>query len=317
MPSKNSDMAKPETDEKEVIQVPPRPSKASLAFASSCFPCLPLLPVSAIVRNMRASLNRGMIDADAAAIQQLPHIPAELLGKMAAMIVDGKDLLNFGLACKRFVGAMKYALGKRINGITIYPRFANMKAWLEAVKDPHVANLVHSITLLAEGLKEHEYGYAWAWEDLQIWAEINPTDMDFEIMRTIDAAHAQDVDENGAFIISGTYQKMLTTLLERLPHLTKVTIRKLAPGEQIPGWSGAKLFKKLSFFHARLDTRQIYYGDWQYDTLHRRVTQYQDEFGELVSEPHTGPQASFVDDLLAAVLTSGTNAKVSFMPIPK
>ncbi|KAJ4985084.1 hypothetical protein SVAN01_09455 [Stagonosporopsis vannaccii] len=231
------------------------------------------------------------------------------------MIVDGEDLLNFGLACKAFTPAMRYALGKHINDMTVYPRFARMKALLEAVEDPKVAHFVRTITLLAEGLKVHEYGYAWAWEDLQILAELNPTDKDFSIMRTIDAAHAQALNEDGNFIISGMYRKMLTTLLERLPNLTEVTIRKLAPGEQIPGWSGAKLFQELSFYRVGLDTRKMFYGDWQYDTLHHRITQYVDEYGEMISEPHAGPQASFDDDFKAALTASATKAKVNFGPV--
>lgn len=190
-----------------------------------------------------------------------------------------------------------------------------MKALLAAVEDPEVVRYVRSITLLAEALKEHEYGYSWAWEDLQIWADLCPTNMDYKIMRSIDDAHAQDVEENGDFIISGEYRTMLTTLLQRLPNLATLKIRKLAPGEQVPGWSGVKLFKELSFYRDGLDTRQIFYGDWQYDTLHKRITQYRDEFGDLISEPQAGPQASFIDDLRAAVSVSETKAKVSFLPV--
>jgi hypothetical protein len=51
------------------------------------------------------------------------------------------------------------------------------------------------------------------------------------------------------------------------------------------------LFKQLSFYHDKLDTRNIFYGDWQYDTVHGRVTLYQDEFGD-----DAGHQSSFIDD---------------------
>lgn len=192
-----------------------------------------------------------------------------------------------------------------------------MKTLLVAVQDAEVAKYVCNITLLAEGLKEHEYGYVWAWEDLEIWAELNYTEKDVEIINNINAAHADDVVVNGDFILSGQYRTMLITLLQRLPNLATITVRKLAPGEQIPGWSGVKLFKELSFYRDGLDVRQIFYGDWQYDTMHRRVTHYKDEFGDLISEPNAGPQASFVDDLKAAVSASGTKAKVAFLAVAK
>lgn len=190
-----------------------------------------------------------------------------------------------------------------------------MKAFLTAVQEEKVGNHVRNITLLAEGLKEHEYGYIWAWEDLQIWADLQFHAGDVKIINDINAAHADDVMANGDFIISGEYRMMLTTLLQRLPNLKTITCRKLAAGEQIPGWPGVGLFEKLSFYHNRLDTRQIFYGDWTYDTIHRRITQYRDEFGDLISEPNHGPQASFVDDLKASTTKSKTQAKVVFLPV--
>lgn len=56
------------------------------------------------------------------------------------------------------------------------------------------------------------------------------------------------------------------------------------------------MFKQLSFHHDKLDTRNIFYGDWQYDTLHGRANQYQGEFGDVITEPNAGPQPSFIDD---------------------
>lgn len=192
-----------------------------------------------------------------------------------------------------------------------------MKAFLAAIEDTKVGAHVQSITLLAEGLKEHEYGYEWAWEDLQIWGGLEFRKKDVEIMNEINASHAEDVITNGDLIIAGEYRDMLTTLLQRLPNLKTITCRKLDAGEQIPGWSGADRFKELSFFHDNLDTRQIFYGDWMYDIVHRRITHYRDEFGDLINEPNAGPQASFVDDLKASISQSGTKAKVVFMPVAK
>jgi hypothetical protein len=75
--------------------------------------------------------------------------------------------------------------------------------------------------------------------------------------------------------------------------------------EHIPGWSDTEKIKQLSFYRPGLDTKEVYYGDWQYDTVHHRVTTYTDEYGEDVVEPGAGPQASFIDDLNAALTTSG------------
>lgn len=201
--------------------------------------------------------------------------------------------------------------------VIIYPRLANVKAFLLAVQHKTVATHVQNVTLLAEGLKEHEYGYAWAWEDLQIWGDLKLRNKDIEIMNEINASHADDVITNGDFIITGEYRILLSTLLQSLPNLKTITCRKLDAGEQIPGWAGAKRFKELSFYRDGLDTRQIFYGDWMYDEVHRRITHYRDEFGDLLNEPNAGPQASFVDDLKASISKSRTKAKVVFMPVAK
>jgi hypothetical protein len=237
------------------------------------------------------------------------------VGEIGAVIVNPKDFCNFRLANKRFGEATKYVQGKRIANTTVYPRYANVKALFAAIKDSEVAKYVRNITLLAECLKEHEFGYIWAWEDLQIWGDLQYTKKDVRLINAINMAHADDVIKNSDFIISGEYRTMLTTLLQALPNLNTITVRKLAPGEQIPGWRGVELLKELSFYHDRLDTRMILYSDWQYDTKHRRITHYKDEFGDLISEPDAGPQASFVDDLKAAVNASGTKARVNFMPV--
>lgn len=189
-----------------------------------------------------------------------------------------------------------------------------MESLLESFGDEEVAKYVRNVTVLAEGLKEHEYGYQWAWEDLQIWADLKFTDDDLDTINKINISHADDVAMNSNFITAGRYRSTLTALFQCLPNLSTITVRKLEPGEHIPGWSGAELFKKLSFYNDRLDTAQIFYGDWQYDTTHLRVTQYMDEFCDLISEPDAGPQASFVDDLKAAMSTSGSEAKVCWAP---
>jgi hypothetical protein len=53
-------------------------------------------------------------------------------------------------------------------------------------------------------------------------------------------------------------------------------------------------FQQLSIWKPDLNFRALFYGDWQYDLVHLRVTQYKDEFGDIMSEPGAGPQASFM-----------------------
>lgn len=75
--------------------------------------------------------------------------------------------------------------------------------------------------------------------------------------------------------------------------------------EHVPGWTNVSRFKLLSFYRSGLNIKSIYYGDWQYDTVHLRVTHYTDEFGDSIIEDNAGPQASFADDVRAAIASTG------------
>jgi hypothetical protein len=82
--------------------------------------------------------------------------------------------------------------------------------------------------------------------------------------------------------------------------------------EQIPGWAGATMFKDLSFFRPGMNTKFIHYGDWQYDTHYHRETVHKDEFGDTYTEPFAGPQASFKEDMLAAVNSTGRKIRINY-----
>lgn len=222
------------------------------------------------------------------------------------------DFHNFADSHIRFYHGTRWAFAKWVRNMTIFPREDQMRHILEAVQDPEVAKFVRKITLLAEGMREHEYGYVWAWEDLQIWMDLEYNPNDIRVINRINADHANARDNQSAFIYSGQYRELLSAIIKACPNLDRINVRKLAPGEQIPGWGAKNLFKQLSFFHDELDTRHIFYGDWQYDTLLGRVTQYRDEFGDFITEAGAGPQASFIDDFKAAKLDSGCKAKVVF-----
>jgi hypothetical protein len=63
-------------------------------------------------------------------------------------------------------------------------------------------------------------------------------------------------------------------------------------------------FKMLSFYRPGLNLKNIFYGDWQYDTVHLRVTKLVDDFTDAVEEPCAGPQAGFKEDFAAAIASS-------------
>lgn len=243
----------------------------------------------------------------------MPYLPCEIIGEIGSHIELPQDFVNFRLGCERIQKVTEYAMAKRIEDSTIYPRLDSMLPLMTVLENPDIARSVHEITLLAESLTEHEYGYLWTWEDLQIWNEFEFTENDITLVGRINSLHRYSSHQDSAFIMSGDYRNLLTEMLELLPNLTTIKVRKLNPGEHIPGWGGDRLCKQLSFHHDTLDTRKIFYDDWQYDTVHGRVTQYRDEYGEIICEPSTGPQATFIDDLRAAMYDSDTDAKVKFL----
>jgi len=66
----------------------------------------------------------------------------------------------------------------------------------------------------------------------------------------------------------------------------------------------------MSSYHPWTPVNEIYYGDWKYDEVHKRVTMWIDEYGEEMEEDDAGPQAGFEEDLFAAMALSGTQAQV-------
>lgn len=97
-------------------------------------------------------------------------------------------------------------------------------------------------------------------------------------------------------------------MLSRLPNLKTIKIRKLRAGEHVPDVDGMDALPDLSFYRPKLPVNDIFYGDWQYDTVHKRVTVYTDEYGEEIVEAGAGPQASFIDDVVAAMGNARTSA---------
>ncbi|CAO2653618.1 Nn.00g030290.m01.CDS01 [Neocucurbitaria sp. VM-36] len=242
---------------------------------------------------------------------RLPYMPNELVNHVALYLDDPEDLFNMRLVNQRFYVAGHEAFSQAIgNCQVIYPRYDCIKKFLSLINLKYVLpSHVRKITLVSEGLREHEYGYGWAWEyyaDVHRW-----TQSDMDIMHYVDDAHANDLALNGTFLLSGRYRSMLTTLFRMLKSLRVIEIRPLRPGEHNPYWDGPEALKGLSFYRERLDINAIYYGDWQYDTVHLRPTVTKDEYtGEEIAEEDAGAQAGFEEDFEAAWEASGTSAEV-------
>ncbi|KAL5113874.1 hypothetical protein ACEQ8H_008254 [Pleosporales sp. CAS-2024a] len=171
------------------------------------------------------------------------------------------------------------------------------------------------IDLVADGVKAHEYGVDWAWEDLLLSSEdmIECTDNDRDILASLNRQHTDYCQINQHFANSGGYRSRLVMILQSSPNVNTVNVRHLQPDEHIKGWANTEKLKELSFYKPGLNTKDIYYGDWKYDTVKLRVTQYKDEFGEDIIEPGSGPQASFLEDLTAAIVACGRQITVNFV----
>lgn len=158
--------------------------------------------------------------------------PDEIIGMIAEQIDGYTDFLSFHDAMQRSYVATMVVFGKRISRMTIYPRADQMLHILEALQNERVSNAVHSISVLAEGLREHEYGYVWGWEDLQIWENLDYSRDDVRIINTINVDHANARDTQSEFIYSGQYRTLLYAILRASHNLKRITVRKLEAGEE-------------------------------------------------------------------------------------
>ncbi|KAF2127805.1 hypothetical protein P153DRAFT_398374 [Dothidotthia symphoricarpi CBS 119687] len=245
-----------------------------------------------------------------------PFLPNEIIGEIGRHVTNAADFGNLRLVNQRFNGALNTAFVKNFgNGRVIYPRYDSFKNFFAFLANVNVtSHYVEHIVLVAEGLKENVYGYDWAWEDLVNFGDIEVNSEDIAYTNAANHAHFNAVMANDPFLHSGGYRSLLGLLLTRLPNLRTIKVRKMTPGEHSPGWKGPYLLKQLSFYTPTLNTNPIYYGDWQYDTVHRRVTVHKDEFGDDIAEPNAGPQASCVNDIEAAITATGHGARVVFLP---
>jgi hypothetical protein len=122
------------------------------------------------------------------------------------------DIISMRMVNKRFFFAVKPLFGKVIvQNRTIFPTFNSVAAFI-ALLDSNPALPVHvrSITLVAEGLKEHEYGPSWAWEILMDRERFYFADGDHDIINYVNYEHTKAVASNTSFLIGGGYRTMLS-----------------------------------------------------------------------------------------------------------
>ena len=141
-------------------------------------------------------------------------MPSEIVNEIGVALEDSKDVANMRLVSKRFHNGVQPAFFKIVaNCQVIYPRYASFRDFLLLINSSHVLpHYVRKIVLVTEGLKEHEYGYEWAWEDLADFENVNFTDNDIDIINAVNEAHSNDIAINGPFLTGGGYRSMLSKL---------------------------------------------------------------------------------------------------------
>ncbi|KAF1835894.1 hypothetical protein BDW02DRAFT_494864 [Decorospora gaudefroyi] len=240
-------------------------------------------------------------------------MPLEMIIEICNQHGDKTEIINMRRTNAAFFRAGEIAYGKAVAcNRTVFPTSASISAF-HALLDywPWLSRHVRDVTLVGEGLRAHPFGSDWGWENVEHEEGVRFTDADYEIIHYANQEHTNEVALQGAFHVSGGYRAMLVGLFKRLPKLETINVRKLKVGEHIPGWNGPAALRDLSFYHPKLNTNDVYYGEWQYDDLHKRVTEYTDEYGELITEDGAGPQVFFIDDVILAMEAAGIPANIN------
>ncbi|KAF2849662.1 hypothetical protein T440DRAFT_499565 [Plenodomus tracheiphilus IPT5] len=264
------------------------------------------------VTKVKDETEESETDAAKANTPSMTDLPAELILDIVELMDSAADVGKMRLINKRFCTIVHEVFLKAlVDDRVVYPRYECFSDFLSLLGDSYSMGVhVRTVTLVSEGLGAPEYGYSWAWEDLENReGELEYTEEDVDIINKANRAHAMALGDTDAFLNRGLYRTNLALLLSRCPNLQTIKVRPLKAGEHVPGWEGPELLKEVSFYKKDLNTNGIYYGDWKYDTVHRRVTVWVDEYGEEMVEDNAGPQASFRDDLVSAIQSSGTLAE--------
>lgn len=145
--------------------------------------------------------------------------------EIAGHLDNARDLGNLRLLNKQYAQATS---GVFLRNLTIYPRFTSVARFLTLLIDsPTLSRCARELTLVMDGMKMPEYGYPWAWEDLQNWENIDFTGQDIRLINAINDDHARDLAATASFTNSGGYRTMLGLIFARCPNLRIVFKRNI------------------------------------------------------------------------------------------
>jgi hypothetical protein len=262
----------------------------------------------------------------------LQSLPDELLGKVASNLSLG-DMGKLRQVNRRLHGATEFEYHCKMadEGFTIYNHYASMNNFLATLAQyPRVPPRVKFLTIVEESFKINQYGTDWAWEVLLGREGARPTPADVTAMNAISTAHANETAINDNFVQKGNYRHTLFAILSECPNLETIHIRTLGvgfymvflnlalltflqPTEHIPGWLSEELWEGLSFHRqGGLPAKEAFYGRWRYDLQAQGVTEFEDEFGDVVAMPGGGDQVTFRDDLVAVVEAANFEGQIFF-----
>jgi hypothetical protein len=242
-------------------------------------------------------------------------MPSEILQYIGSRL-KWNDLLSLRSTAKSIHTTLDYSFVSNVgNHARIEPRYESLMAYVRFLRSRSatVLSLVKRVTIVAQALGAHEYGYQWGWEQLALSLGVNPRFSleDQEVMHEIGMMHTYHYWTDQNFIINGRYRKLLTLILKSLPHLSEIVVGKVKPGEQIRGWGGDEQMKRISFSgHKGFDATFIFYSDWLYDEKHKVINTWRDETGCWTQPKDAGPQATFIVDFDAAMKAAGHDPRI-------
>ncbi|USP75553.1 uncharacterized protein yc1106_02827 [Curvularia clavata] len=253
------------------------------------------------VTSTKVSVTKAKMPVSAHA-KIMPKLPVEIIAEIGSYL-DMRDIKKMRLVCKQFRYATNIIFGKAlVTNRTLYPTYASVSHFLNMLlSDRDWAPLVQTITLVSDAPRVNEHGASWAWDVMEGQHAFNPNTKDRAVKHFLNAEHKMFCRDNDFFITTGGYRTLLTMIFSHLTNLHTVKVRRIRKAEHIPEFKATVALKDLSYYREDMDTRLVFYGDWQYDTLHRRVTTWVDEYGEQIIPDESGPQVGFSQDIAAAL----------------
>lgn len=170
------------------------------------------------------------------------NIPLELLHDIMSNL-DRAEINQLRSTCYQLDFQIWSDMRRKLTvGRTLYATVANLANFLGMLNTfamRGVGGEIEELCLVADGVKAHEFGYGWAWENL-LQVELRevdakgeslpdklPTEHDMQIINDANVRHMNFAIINNGFVNSGGYRAMLTAILNACPNLNVLNIRKL------------------------------------------------------------------------------------------